>query len=65
MKATRAATRSWTDRLSLRALILLLPLALAACGDADGGSPSEAQQLDDAARATDINTITANATEPQ
>ncbi|WP_213981913.1 hypothetical protein [Sphingomonas sp. dw_22] len=49
---------------------LLLPLALAACGRADddaadphGLTPAEAQRLDEAARATDINTITANTTE--
>jgi hypothetical protein len=54
----------------MRALLLLLPLALAACGKADddatgadGTTPAEAHQLDDAAKAIDINTITANATE--
>lgn len=55
----------------MRALLLLLPLALAACGrsddDADphGLTPAEAQRLDDAARATDINTITNGAEDPQ
>lgn len=54
----------------MRALFLLLPLALAACGEtdsdatgADGVTPAEARQLDDAAKAIDINTTTANATE--
>ena len=54
----------------MRAIFLLLPLALAACGEADsdasgpdGVTPAEARQLDDAAKAIDINTTTANATE--
>jgi len=54
----------------VRVLLLLLPLALAACGQADndaagpdGVTPAEARQLDDAAKAIDINTTTANATE--
>jgi hypothetical protein len=54
----------------VRTLLLLLPLALAACGQADndaagpdGVTPAEARQLDDAAKAIDSNTTTANATE--
>ena len=71
-RATPAATKSSTDRLTVRTLFLLLPLALAACGQSDsdatgpdGVTPAEARQLDDAAKAIDINTTTANATEPQ
>lgn len=68
MRATPTATKSRIDPL-IRAF-LLLPLALAACGrtddDAsgrDGVTPAEARQLDEAAKAIDINTTTANATE--
>lgn len=70
MRATPAATKSSTEPSPVRALLLLLPLALAACGETDsdatgpdGVTPAEARQLDEAAKAIDINTTTANATE--
>lgn len=53
----------------MRTALLLLPLALAACGrgeddgDPHGLTPAEEQRLNDAARATDSNTINGNATE--
>ena len=47
----------------MRLTLLLLPLALAACGsgknDPGGVSPGEARQLNDAAAMLDANSVTA------